>query len=257
VLRINLYKGATPDPVYSYTRNCTTSDCGPDSAGRDNYRVRVPIGTGTVLFDRMELSVTNTGTQGAATLEGGSDIGTLPSTFDVVTPATPIQCTNPVSSVGGGTTATVTFLTGPDGCPVDKGYVLNVATKKIELITGGDTTHIQTLVQSDWAAEPAPPAPVKVSPCTPSATCVLNAATNTYEETEVYCNGTYDPTDAWDPDPLSPTYNPDGTYGASMPPGHFWCRITESVKIAGPDSGPAQVQESQLSLLIADATRGK
>jgi hypothetical protein len=262
ILTIALYKGEisptnpNQNKVYTYIRTCDASDCSPDSGGNDNKPVRVPLLTNdgidndTVLFNQMVITATlNGGQQAAATLEGGSDPGVPgPSTFDVVTPATPIQCETPVSPdvPPGATDATVTFLTDPvTGCPTGKAYALTVATKKIELFLGGASTHIQALVESDWAVEPAPPARVLVSPCTPG---VGDCNPNTLEETEVWCNGVYNEEDAWDP-----VDNPGGTFGASMPPGHFWCRITEETKIAG----DGLVQQKQLSLSIGDPYRGK
>ena len=74
-----------------------------------------------------------------------------------------------------------------------------------------------------------------------------NPPSTTGSEAEVWCDGTYDATDA--PSPA----NPDGTYGTSMPDGHTWCRILQTSVPAG--TGLMQVTE--ISLLIGDAGRNR
>lgn len=261
VLTIRLYDtmSDTPGvPVYTYIRTCTISDCGPDSGGSDNRQIRVPIddpATGyaeTVLFDKMEFTVTQDGgTQASATLEGGSDLGTFPSTFNVVTPATPVECEEVISPdvPAGATDAEIVFLTDPEtGCPTGKGYVLDVEGRRIELILGGATTPVTTVVTSIWEPEladtPVPATTVSPACDTPGSGCALDS-----EEEEVWCEGEYDPADA------PSAANPGGTYGASMAPGHAWCRITQFTRIVDPVSD--LMQTTELSLLVSDASRAR
>ena len=60
-----------------------------------------------------------------------------------------------------------------------------------------------------------------------------NPPSTTGTEDEVWCDGTYDETDA--PSPA----NPDGTYGTSMPDGHTWCKVLQTTTPVGgrPDEG--------------------
>lgn len=235
LVTIELYRDGTTGPVYTYTRTCTSSDCGPDSGGSDNRTVRVPTGTGTVLFDRMTITTSaNGGSQAAATLEGGSDPGTSPSTFHVVTPAQPIDCNESVTDSGDGTHVTVT-LTG-EGCEA-KAYTLDASAREIELITGGGDVGQWVVDVDDWSPETAVnPVPAsRVFPPDPNGELV------------VWCNGTYDKDDL---------PSEGGTYGASMPTtgDHSWCLIRQDASIAG--DGLMQVNE--ILLLEADAriTRG-
>ena len=90
---------------------CSGSDCGPDSGDGDNYRVRVPA-SGTVLFDRIDLTPTDVG--GAVSLEGGDDgtefdpgslgeaLGTLDSLFHLTTADGYVTCATNVSEPGSG-----------------------------------------------------------------------------------------------------------------------------------------------------------
>lgn len=251
-LLIDLYKDQTQ--VYAYSLTCGLSDCGPDSGGNDNKRIRVPTGMDTVLFNRMVITVSlNGGSQAGATLEGGSDVGTSPSIFHTVTPATPIECGTDIqdpTDPTGGTDATVTFviIEGSDGCPTGKGYVLHTATNRIELVIGGATVPVRSVVRSVWDPR-LTRSPVPVSIVSPACEVPADGCTPlaTAEETEVWCLGAFNMGDA------PSASNLDGTYGASMPPGHVWCRITQSTQIVDPVNDLMQITE--FSLLEADAVR--
>ncbi|MDH5225248.1 MAG: hypothetical protein OEW46_10830, partial [Actinomycetota bacterium] len=227
LLTIKLFKGS--DLVYTYTRTCTVSDCGPDSGGSDNRLVRVPTGTGTVLFDSMQMTaVTSGGTQAAATLEGGSDPGTSPSRFHVVTPGIPIDCGETIPFAGGGTDVGVTLVDNEACQP--KGIAVFTDPREIELLAGGSTADVQFLLDvNDWAPEPA------VTPI--PATLVDPAGVG--DNVGTWCNGT------------------PSSY--SMPTGEFWCLLDQHATLAGTDgSGTQLMQVSEVWVLEGDAriTRG-
>ena len=223
LLTIKLYKGTTD--VYTYTRTCTSSDCGPDSGGNDNKLIRVPTNPGTVLFDKMVITATtNGGTQAAATLEGGSDATTSLSSFHVVSPADPIVCGVPVPDSGGGTSVIVTLVDNP-GC-VDKAIALNTSAREIELLTGGGSGSTeQFLVQvDDWAPELAkyPIPPTLVDPA------------GVGDNIGTWCEGT----------PMA----------YSMPIGEAWCLIDQHAVLAGVDGSNKQLmQVTETWLLEGDA----
>jgi hypothetical protein len=140
-------------PGLGYSKTCTQagSDCGPDSADHDNFRIRIPAGptgTETVGFDELRLWATSTDSQGSVALEGGRDgtpawpgglgstIGTTDSIFHV---ADVLDCGDTkTASSGGLATVTITRLANSDGTTcVAKNYVLTTAE---ETPPGGTTT---------------------------------------------------------------------------------------------------------------------
>ena len=165
-------------------------------------------------------------------------------------------CGTPVTETGGGTTAKVILVKNPvntDNNPATtcdpKPFVLVVGEKSIQVLPTGSTcslvlnTCATYVVYSDaWAPETAVPA-VPATIVSPTG----NPPSTTGTEPEVWCDGTYDETDA-----PSPT-NLDGTYGTSMPDGHTWCKILQTTAPAG--TGLMQV--SEISLLIGDASRNR
>jgi len=219
--------------VGSNTYNCTGSDCGPDSGGGDNYNVHlVPPVNGAnpnLLWDKVELTVTSSNSQAAVTLEGGSDAGTSDSIFHLAKLLTPADCVNPIEGDSGdGTHVVIHLLPRGSVCP-DKGYTLDVTSRKITFDTSGSGSTSQWVVNvNDWSPEPAPqggPVPsTTVYPPFPNG------------ESAFWCNGTYSP-------------NAGGTVGASMPAGHSWCLIHQEVSIAGTQ----MIQVNELYLLEGDA----
>jgi len=171
-------------------------------------------------------------------------------------------CGTPVEETGGGTTATVVLVknpvdTDPNTTCDPKPFALVVGQKSIQVLPTGSTctltpqnTCATFVVYSDaWAPEAAQ-TPVPATIVSPTG----NPPSTTGSEAETWCDGTYDASDA--PSPA----NPDGTYGASIPDGHTWCRILQTSTTAGTildsngDPIPA-MQVTEISLLIGDAGR--
>jgi hypothetical protein len=207
------------------TYGCTFSDCGPDSGGGDNYRVNLqaPVNAGNPnrLWDRVELTVTTSSSQGAVTLEGGSD-GTPQSNFDLVELLTPLDCGTQVSGSGGETGVTITYLQ-TDGCET-KGYTLNVTSREIEFITTGGTTGEFVVEVNDWAPELAqnPIPPTLVDPA------------GVGDNKGTWCDGT--------------------SSSASMPSGESWCLVDQHAQLAGTNSdGDQLMQVTETWLLVGDS----
>jgi hypothetical protein len=232
ILTVELFKDGTS--VGTRTYDCDGSDCGPDSGGGDNYRLVIEDTDGDV-FDAMVFTVSSTNSQAAAVIEGGND-GTDDSEFNLVQLLNPIDCGETISGAGGDSEVDITLL-DTEGCS-PKGYLLDVDSREIELITGGGTEPGQWVVEvDDWAPEPAQnPVPAStVFPPEPDG------------ESVVWCDGMFDPDD---------TPSTGGTYGASMPTSgdHSWCLIKQDAAIAG--DGLMQVNETLLLEADARIARG-
>jgi hypothetical protein len=222
--------------VGSNTYNCLGSDCGPDSGGGDNYVVElVPPTNGpnpnpNLLWDKVEFTVSSSNSQAAVTLEGGNDVNTSTSIFNLVQFLTPASCDNPIEGSGGGTHVTIQLLPESGVCP-DKGYSLSVTAREINFETLGGASSQWIVNVDDWSPEPA------INPV--PATVVYPPAGG---EDAVWCDGTFNAND------------PGGTFGASMPAGgHSWCLIRQNTTIAGEVGGVQQMQVNELYLLEGDA----
>ena len=250
VLEVEFFLGT--DSLGSESYPCDqVSDCGPDSADGDNKRVELTAPTSTTnpygLFDKMAFTVTSSGTQAAATIEGGSDANTSASNFHLVSLLDPALCGEPIFGTSDAfniddTNVEIT-LVDTTGCST-KGYALDVTEREIEFITAGGTTDQWVVEVNDWAPEPA------VNPIPASVVYPPDGG-----EDVVWCDGMFDPDD---------TPSTGGTYGGSMPTSgdHSWCLIRQDAEIAGQiatDTGPIQaMQVNEILLLEADAriTRG-
>jgi hypothetical protein len=218
------------DPVsYPCGDPIQQSDCGPDSGGGDNFDVNLEAPGGGV-WDKVVLGVTSPQTQGAVTLEGGNDLGTSNSIFNLVQFLTPASCDNPIEGSGGGTHVTIQLLPNSGVCP-DKGYSLSVSAREINFETQGGASSQWIVNVDDWAPEPADnPVP---------ATTVYPPVGG---EKAVWCDGTFDPN------------TPGDTSGVTMPAGgHSWCLINQNTTIAGEVGGVQQMQVNELYLLEGDA----
>jgi hypothetical protein len=211
---------------------CLSSDCGPDSGGGDNYEVHLqaPVNDANPngLWDKVELTVSSSNTQAAVTLEGGNDVGTSDSIFNLSQLLTPITCGSTVQGDGGGTHVNVTLVA--NDC-VDKGYSLAVTPdgRTIELNSASNTTHKDKwIVDVAWTPEAAG-STTSIKPTTVFPPPGGEAA--------VWCDGAYSPA------------APGGTLGAIMPSGHSWCLIKQSAQIAG----GGQIKVFETFLLEADA----
>lgn len=208
---------ATPStPVWSETYDCSKSDCGPDrSVDGDNVYEPFPK-TGTVLFDKLEITAAATGSStGSAgvSLEGGNDLYSggvrHDSIFYMATPAEGTICPGQtVSEFTGTGTATVQYISPTGDC---KAYLLTYTRdpatndRSLTFLTGGSSSIVTFDVKVfSWDPEPvANPVPATlVDPPSPA-------------HPGQWCNGT----------PASP----------SMPSGEVWCLITQTTSTYGPD----------------------
>lgn len=144
-VKAQLYLGASTTPVKTETYPTGGPDSGPDSADGDNFRIRVPQ-TGTVLFDRVVLSVDESTPGGAFSLEGGAD-GTMPypggyaetklgGTTDSIFHVTDVSllgCGETTPTVGGGTSPAVSVTLLAEGCTEGIPYALST-----EMLGNGD-----------------------------------------------------------------------------------------------------------------------
>jgi hypothetical protein len=140
-LKAQLYLGTSSTPVKTEIYATGGPDSGPDSVDGDNFRVRVPK-TGTVLFDRIVLSVDESTPGGAFSLEGGADGtmaleggyaatklgGTTDSIFHI-TDASLLECGESTPTVGGGTSPAVSVTLLEEGCT--EGIPYSLTTEKL------------------------------------------------------------------------------------------------------------------------------
>jgi hypothetical protein len=207
--------GNDTDPDAGDTLHISTYQSGSDRGGT------VSCGTTCSYTPPTDFTGTDTFTYTAM------DSGGLTSTATVtvfVADGYVTECDTEILGAGGGTSASITFLSaGPDDCPAEgKAYAFDVEAEQIELLMGGSTEHVRVIVQTTWAPEnvqfPVPASTVK--PPLPDG------------EKEVWCEGTAQ----------APTM-PSG--------GHTWCRITQSTSIVS----STQMQVSETSLLEGDAIK--
>jgi hypothetical protein len=238
----------------TFVESCTSSgsDCGPDSADGDNFRVRVPR-TGTILFDEMRLFAT--GSAGSAVvLEAGAD-GT--NAFGAGDP----EFTGLGESLG--TKDSVFHLVS-----LGEG-VLTCSTGSNLAFEGAAVTLERRSFPGDPSLNP------DGSPCIP----INYELTRDGNEVEFLKDPTQDPNgsfdiqvDAWDPEtaanpiPASTVFPPDPggeslvwcdgtTADPVMPAGdHYWCLVAQSAELVG--SGQMQVTEAVLLEGDARITRG-
>ena len=222
--------------VDHFVESCTASDCGPDSADSDNFRIRVPR-EGAVLFDEMRLSAA--GSSGAAVvLEAGAD-GTLALPSGLGASLSTKDSVFHVVSLGEG------VLTCGAGS--------NVATE------GAAVTLTRLSEQGDPSSNP------DGSACVP----INYELTRDGNLVDFLKDPTQDPNasfkvevNAWDPEtaqnpiPASVVFPPnpsgesllwcDGTSAAPvMPAGdHFWCLVSQRSELVG--GGQMQVYETVL-----------
>lgn len=201
-VKAQLYLGASTTPVKTETYSTGGPDSGPDSVDGDNFRIRVPK-TGTVLFDRVVLSVDESTPSGAFSLEGGADGtaaledgyaatklgGTTDSIFHI-TDVDFLGCGKTTPTVGGGTSPAVAVTLLEAGCEQGLPYALST-----ERLDNGDQG---ILFQKDaegtsqfratftWSVEeaayPVPPTQIDFTP----NTGIDDAAALQW------CEGTYD-----------------------------------------------------------------
>ena len=119
-----------------------------------------------------------------------------------------------ITGSGGETNVVVTLLCDSPPCAKNVSVNVNNSGGQIEVLSNGTGGATFVVHSNNWAPEPAvnPVPATRVSPIT---------ATNLGTEDEVWCLGTFEPSD------------PSGLYGATMPPGHTWCLIKQITHIQG------------------------
>jgi len=234
--------------VGSFTYDCSpVSDCGPDrDAAGDNTILDYPP-SGTVLFDKLEISAAPTGgstTSAGISLEGGNDLypdGTHDSIFFIAQPF------EPEGSICPGQTIHEPTGTGV----VDVEYLGTTGPCKQYLLT--------------YSRDPA-----------------TNERTLEYLLTAEGTPGTFEVRfNAWDPEPAGPVpltrvippspYHPvewcEGTASIpTIPSGEAWCLVNQNTSTYGPDGDGTPgnpdwvpgyegqlMQVSETLLLIGDA----
>jgi hypothetical protein len=168
--------------------------------------------------------------------------------------ATTIDCGETVSASGAGTDVDVTLVANA-GC-VSKNATVTATTSNdpdfqhlIQILASGTGGQVTFVVDTTWAPEeilPGEPIPYStvIPDCAPGPSCDPTDPTN--RETEVWCDGAFDPLD------------PTGMMGASMPAGHSWCRITQDTQIAEQVPGDNLKRVHEISLLInLDPSKGR